>query len=96
MNEPLHIFHPMIARAMTAYNRTPNFGDNISRQLASLIGDLQSMGEREDEVRRICVAVQCSLLPQKFMPALHELAHQVVSLLGGIEQLKAISTLRHI
>lgn len=96
MCNPMHLYHPMIARAMTAYTRTPNYSDSISRQLAAVIGALQSMPEREDELRRIYVAVQCSALPQKFTPALHELAHQVVRLLGGIEQLKAISTLRHI
>jgi len=96
MNSAVHIYHPMIARAATAYRRSENYGDNISRQLAAMIGALPSTEEREAELRNIYVAVQFTALPKKFAPALQELSLQIVRLLGGIAQLRAISTLRHV
>ncbi len=95
MSDATYIYHPMVARAINAYLRTPNnFGDSIARQLSSLIGPLHSTSTREDELRNIYVAVQFSVLPKKFAPALQELSLQIVRLLGGIAQLKAVATLQ--
>jgi hypothetical protein len=84
----------MIARAVTAYRRSENFGDGISRQLAAVIGALPSTEAREVELRNIYVAVQFTTLPKKFSPALHELSLQIVRLLGGIAQLRAVAPLK--
>ncbi len=96
MCRAVHIYHPMIARAITAYRRTENYGDNISRQLSGMIGALPSTEAREAELRNIYVAVQFTALPKKFSPALQELSLQIVRLLGGIAQLRAISALRQV
>jgi hypothetical protein len=96
MSNAVHIYHPMIARAITAYRRTPNFSDSISRQLATMMSLLPSTSARENELRNIYVAVQFTTLPQKFAPALQELSLQIVRLLGGIAHLKAIATLKHV
>jgi hypothetical protein len=96
MSSAVHIYHPMIARAVTAYRRSENFGDSISRQLASMIGALPSTEAREAELRSIYVAVQFTALPKKFSPALHELSLQIVRLLGGIAQLRAIASLKQL
>ncbi len=92
MSDAVHIYHPMVARAVNAYRRSPNYSDNIARQLSCLIGPLHTTAAREAELRNIYVAVQFSTLPKKFTPALQELSLQIVRLLGGIAQLKSIST----
>jgi hypothetical protein len=92
MEEAVFLYHPMVARAINAYRRSPNYGDSIARQLSSLIGPLHSTAAREAELRNIYVAVQFTTLPKKFAPALQELSLQIVRLLGGIAQLKTIST----
>jgi len=96
MNSAIHLYHPMIARAVSAFRRNENYSDNISRQLSSLIGALPSTEDRESELRNIYVAVQFTALPKKFAPALQELSLQIVRLLGGIAQLRAISSLKHV
>jgi len=95
MSEAVHIYHPMIARAVTAFRRSSNYSDSIARQLAAMISGLPSTLEREAELRNIYVAVQFTALPKKFTPALQELSLQIVRLLGGIAQLRAISSLKH-
>ncbi len=94
MCKAVHIYHPMIARAITVYRNSENYSDGIARQLATIIGALPSTTAREIELRNIYVAVQFTALPKKFMPALQELAVQIVRLLGGITQLRAISSIR--
>ncbi len=96
MCSAVHIYHPMIARAITAFRRTENYSDNISRQLAGMISGLPSTEAREAELRNIYVAVQFTALPKKFAPALQELSLQIVRLLGGIAQLRAISSLKQV
>jgi len=90
----VHIYHPMIARAVTALRRSGNYSDTIARQLALVISGLSTTVERETELRNIYVAVQFTTLPKKFSPALQELSVQIVRLLGGIAQLRAISSLQ--
>ena len=94
MCKAVHIYHPMIARAITAYRGSQNYSDSIARQLAEIIGALPSTKAREAELRKIYVAVQFTALPKKFMPALQELALQIVRLLRGIAQSRAISRTR--
>jgi hypothetical protein len=95
MEEAVFLYHPMVARAINAYRRSPNYSDSIARQLSSLIGPLRSTADRESELRNIYVAVQFTTLPKKFAPALQELSLQIVRLLGGIAQLKSISHSQH-
>jgi hypothetical protein len=90
----IRLIHPMIARAISVHRQNKNYSDGIARQLASMIGALPSANEREDELRRIHAAVQRTRLPQKFRPALDELAVQIIRLLGGLATLKAVDSLR--
>lgn len=94
MNNVEHIYHPMIARAATAFRKGGNYGQLIADDLGRAIAALPTNEERHAELQRIYVGVQFTGWPKHLRPALDELSLQVVRLLGGIAQLRAIQVMK--